>query len=471
MWCCPYSFVTQDAATFSTLASAFDDIVAVAGSIVFRNTDVAAVDNTTFPRLEAVSGSITFTRNKLLRSVQGFRALVEVGAEVSMEGNSVLEEAAFPALHHVRGTVAVSTSSNPKLARVGLPKLAHAGGVSVLGEFHDRYFVSSLLRLSLPSLRTVVGALVVKYTSKMETLHIPTLASTGTITISAGFNAYNCNCRLRSFEAPSLAAVTGSITIQGSKKQYEPSKYHALRTIRLPKLASVGGSFTMSNINMLEEVFAPALRSVKSNLVVHAHSRLRAIRMPGLASVGGNFELNSNHALLNTTLPNLGLIGGNLQLYQNSAMQNAVMPNLGSVGGSLHLYQNNALQTVTMPRLRSAGSLDVQYCKALRTLGGFGQLTTLTAAPGRTTLYLNGVQVWSYYHRGLDISNNNGLKCIKSLANITRITGTLTLANNLELHICNSLYAKLQSAAQTRVSGFNALSTSFEGREDCSHRC
>ena len=58
-----------------------------------------------------------------------------------------------------------------------------------------------------------------------------------------------------------------------------------------------------------------------------------------------------------------------------------------------------------------------------------------------------------------------------ALANITRIGGTLTLASNPELHICTTLYAKLQSAAQNRMASSNLLPTSFERREDCNHRC
>ena len=106
-------FATQDAANFGALAKAFDDVVAVAGSIAFRNTDITAVGSTTFPRLEAVSGSVEFTRNEVLRSVSGFSALAEVGADVNLGPDNVaLEDVVFAALHHARGAVTVRGSGS-----------------------------------------------------------------------------------------------------------------------------------------------------------------------------------------------------------------------------------------------------------------------------------------------------------------------------------------------------------------------
>ena len=173
----------QDAASFTTLASAFDDVVAVAGSITFRNSDITAVSNATFPHLTAVSGSVEFARNKVLRSVRGFRALAEVGAGVALgSDNAALEDVVFAALHHVRGAVA---AGGPKLARVGLPKLAHAGGINVC---------TVRGTLSFPWLRTVGTLTLGPVCQTGEGLHIPVLASAGTITLGSDYTV-----RLRSF--------------------------------------------------------------------------------------------------------------------------------------------------------------------------------------------------------------------------------------------------------------------------------
>ena len=124
------------------------------------------------------TGAITLrSGEKLDLSVLRVR---EIAGDLAIGPSVGLEEATFPQLATIAGTLRVAANSN--LHGIYLPNLTHAGAVDIDGN-------AALATISLPRLAAVTGALSVTANPKLELLDLSALAHAASETIACNHEA------------------------------------------------------------------------------------------------------------------------------------------------------------------------------------------------------------------------------------------------------------------------------------------
>ena len=424
----------QDAANFATLARAFDKIVAVAGSVSFRGTDITAVSSSIFPRLRAVTENVEFSRNKVLASVSGFDALEGIGGGLTVDQNPKLESVGgFDALRKIGGDITVQ--SNCELASVvGFGALEKIGGGITLDNycrtvlelglgFDSLTEIGGGLRLRgfatrnatvFPALRQVRGALQL-YGGGAK-LELPQLAVAGSVSVNSAIVSLPslhtvANELALRFKGAGYAVELPGLTNAGSVRvlcsdqgpaeygrlycpQKPPSKplvnSHGPATLALPSLHTVAKGFIVAGCGGLQTLHLPALASVEQidvKSIETSYSSTNRMYEPTHGPSAGSFVVSRCHSLQKLFLPAVTSMTGSITMTGESCGNRfRCYNNWKYFNHQISVYANLRLTTISMPGLVSvAGSIALSRLPYLQDVG----LQALRSVKGSFTMALD----------------------------------------------------------------------------------
>lgn len=111
--------------------------------------------------------------------------------------------------------------------------------------------------------------------------------------------------------------------------------FRNVSTVSIPSLASINGSLGFYS-NGFEELSAPNLTRVGSDLSIVSCNAVTSIKMPQLTRIGGGFQIANNTALETiNSFPKVQSIGGALDF--NGEFSNVQLPALDDVRGAFNL--------------------------------------------------------------------------------------------------------------------------------------
>ncbi|CAG8599800.1 9111_t:CDS:2 [Ambispora gerdemannii] len=239
-------------------------------------------------------------------------------------------------------------------------------------------------------------------------------------------------------------SFTGTIAITGTN----------LRSLSIPKIQTLHGTFTVQNNLSLVSLSLPDLKSA-SNLVFAQNKALSAIDVPGLKTVT-TFNVNSAPSLRVLSFP-AGL--NSIENFELSDTAIGLMKGIdASRVGSLLLSRNENLKSLTLPNLLSAESLEMigngrgnfQFeANNLNSLGqgNFKNLAS-TALPS-----LNKVT------SGLSYTENSFTTL--SLPKLSEVGSTLTISSNPQLK--STSFPELSHIGEDLIIGNNQNLVTIDG--------
>ncbi|MBE9600965.1 hypothetical protein [Pedobacter sp. MC2016-24] len=250
----------------------------------------------------------------------------------------------------------------------GLKNLEQVGAIQIGA-------LEKLETLELPKLKTVMLNLVVNGAG-VKTIKLPEL-----LKIDKGLQLISL-LSLTEINFPKLKSIVQNISIQGS---YAPS---LLKSIAFPELENMEGDLIISQWTQLASIQFPKLKKV-NELSVIGFAELKAFEAPQLKNILANLEISHNEKMSTLDLSGLQTVAGGFRLQNLPELKNLDgLKSLTSVQGDLFFY--------TMPGIKNMNGL-----KSLVSVGG--------------NVMLSGFNV-------LEDPN------LEALANLKKITGTLTIS-------------------------------------------
>jgi hypothetical protein len=315
----------------------------------------------------------------------GLERLEAVGDEIRFAGQTNLRNVTLPKLK-TAGSIAVGTNRAMFISEVDLPVLTRVDRALSLQSL-------PLDELSLPSLKTVGGSLVVttlnNQTGTLDRIALPSLESTGGFSLSYFVNVgilylpelkecygnFNLNMMngLRVMGAPKLEVCTGTI-----------ASTSPVAEVRFPALVE-GGTITIQSQHVTAIDFASLERA---NAITVNSQKIDALDLPKLKTVGGALTIALAPATLRTlSLPALESVGGAFTLgtgYGDRSLESVQFPKLTTVGGKLHIRgfataaaqrENTQLKNLDgFAALKNAASIEVGYQTALTSFEGLREV-------------------------------------------------------------------------------------------------
>ncbi|HNT28696.1 MAG TPA: hypothetical protein PKH10_11040, partial [bacterium] len=332
-------------------------------------------------RLRAVGGSVTVEHNAQLPDLGKLIALISIGNELRIKGNSALTRIGLPSLE---STFTVWGEHNDQLASLDLPRLSTVSGALYL--LNNR----ALTSLDGVPLLSAVGQLILQendvlshiadttlpltYLSHLEVRDNPRFSSLrglGSL-VTAGAVILDDAPELSSLEGLDMLSQATSISIERCgivslnplKRLYQLNGDLVLRDnpilIHLSgpvPLSFIGGTLVIHrNPALIDLVGLPALRSAGA-VSITGNSALNSIAgMASLAMVYGPIEILGNPALKKaTSLLSLRTVNGGIALMMNDAVTEVAFPSLETVGGDIAVSYNPFLADMTFPVLTALG--------------------------------------------------------------------------------------------------------------------
>ncbi|WP_300465275.1 hypothetical protein [Desulfobacula sp.] len=209
----------------------------------------------------------------------------------------------------------------------------------------------------------------------------------------------------------------------------------------LSSLEYVSDFIQVINNPQLQDFSLPALKSIGSNCWIGRNAALASVNMPKLKQAGknrtDNFEICDNPKLEYIgNLNSLETLSGSLLIKNNSLLRNLEGLNgLISIGNSLGIsYLENLVSLQGITSLERAGSLSINNCNGLPTLGGLSTLrfveTDIRIESNNALNLLTGLN--AAIGGGLTIKEN------PSLVNMSGL-GVTTVGDNVNLWKNNGL--------------------------------
>ncbi len=296
-----------------------------------------------------------------------FSAFEECNGDLYLSGiigNSITEKNSnfsltsleFPLLKKVDGTFTMYNFW-------GLKKLSINMLTEVDGDLNFRY-IRYIPTISLPALATVGGKCNIEANDGMKTFSAPVLKSATSFYL-ASVNIYSTH--LKCIELDSFESSDGDFTI----------KYAGSQSISLPKLAKVGGQFTLDNMALVETITNPSLAKC-------GKIELTGNQMLKEYSLG---KLDSLQVLNASGLNSLSILSAPELVYAKTvsikgvySMQELNFSKLNRVDGNFTFYGGNSSSDASkavitnlngLSSLTNAGRIDVRYASSLVDFTGF----------------------------------------------------------------------------------------------------
>jgi len=341
-----------------------------AGNVVI-NTD--SLTGLLLPKLVSVGNILV---NSILLSDADFSSLTECSGDLTIKAitgstyseeksNQVLKSLEFPSLRKVLGTLFFENLW--KLASLELPLL------NTVGEDIQLKYIRTIENISLPALTDVSGLLNVQANDGMSTFTAPLLTRAKSVNI-ASINIYSINLLTIGLGALEMVQEDFVIQYAGSEK------------MEFPKLSDIGGTLQLSNLQFLEEVSVPELRTC-GTIKLDYDQMLTAFDASGLSSLGslsvssckrlavfyspeeitGDVTLQGGNKVCDfTEFAGLETIGGTLSVsyYNNPQLS---IPHIKSVGAYTQI-SGSYLTSLALPDLENAGDFTLSGMTALTAL-------------------------------------------------------------------------------------------------------
>lgn len=371
------------------------------GSICFNTPNLTAVD---FSALENCAGDIVFK-----------------GA--SNASNKRLTEVAFPALTAISGSFSIAY--HYALDKLALARLSTVGGDLRIGSGAlGTIDLSALAQLDLADLTTVNGTLSIG-TKLLESLNLKKLTEVGDFSFIGG--DYYAGSPLTTLELPALTTVSGTFELAQLQKVESLSlpALKSCRNISFNKLTSIQ-SLDLSQIEDLTniEIVSPEelaelklAATIAGDIVLNGAQKNFIVRFSGVETILGKLTL-TNFTGTEISLDGIKRVGS---LEPNSCSQliTLSLPDLETVDNELKVNSLSRLTTINAPALTKAGDLNFNSCFELTTLN-FSALKEVTNAFN----YVGGTYEYAY-----------------NLTKITDFAGlaTLTKAGKVSVSGCGHL--------------------------------
>lgn len=264
-----------------------EPLAKVYGSFVVR--DLPLLVRIEASKLEAINGSLTMERMTRLATVL-FPSLGAVRL-IYWRVLPLLNAAAFYT-RGIRGleSLTIADTSLPTVAGFSSPEMAT---VSI----HDNRFLETILA----DVRNITGSLHVAANANHVLVDLSHLRAANNLTVQG----------VRDINLGELSEVHGSASIIAND----------LQRLKLPKLARVGGTFSLLRNDELAEVELPELEEVGGGFVVANNSQIERIDfVPKLRVIGGALELVGH--IRETSMAALRLVKGSAKIYSLAPLFN-----------------------------------------------------------------------------------------------------------------------------------------------------
>jgi hypothetical protein len=294
---------------------------------------------------------------------------------------------------------------------------------------------TEITTLSLPTLTTVAGNIVVYDNEHLTTIDLPLLESLGSqpsevrmwrgllleanpvlgmvdapaLRLVADHLWLADNAALTRFDLPLLSRVEGALAVRATQ----------ISTIDgFANLRFIGGALALYDNPALSGVSGlTQLVSVSAELLLSNNAAFASMSLPALRTVGGSVGVANLDALTELELPALTTVGRNLTLVNTSLEDLGGLAAIETVAGDLALTDNDDLASASLPALEQLGGSFLVADDPALTGMAFDQLT--------------------YVGNDLEVRDNTGLATL-TFASLAEIAGGLTITDNTELPTCTA---------------------------------
>jgi len=519
-----------------SLGSAFDSLVTMGSVLIVKNAVLEDIsfkrlasamridvkDNPSlldlggFPMLDSVA-ELRIRNNDLLPKLVGFDELKAVARGLDIEYNSKLAEMdAFAKLKQVGHDLVLL--SNPLLQSVDFPQLtAILGSLTIENMDGFQGQLKGFERLT-----TVAQDLTVRYNSALRSLgdRFDELTTLGNLTVEknallsdisfAKLATTEWNIDIKDNDAlielggfPALLAVGGTLRIRNNDHLEVLAGFDALETVGLDldieynsalttmvhafgSLNEVGDDMVCLSNSKLEYFNFPSLTSILGVLELDnldgmtgalggfdSLTKLGSLRMKymtNLKSLGSSFKhikrlkavkIDKNSGLHALDLSFLEVVDEDLTVAHNSALSIIRMKKLEEVSHELTLRALPSLLEVRMNSLARVRGITIDETSVLQSL----TLPSLTLVSGDLTLEDNhmlgpvSMPKLSTIGQDVKIHKNDAMTQLPSLPALTNLGGALTVEFNSALKSFNGAFDRLEQAKDVTVKQNAALGT------------
>jgi len=411
------------------LSLVFTNLTSVGGSVYFTN--LQHLEEIKFPNLAEIRGgdlqlgdsssnkleSLTLVSMPKLTDIDGkldltycgstssdplvldFESLEHIAADLEISYCQSLAELNFPALAAVDSSV--NLDSNNDLSSLNFPVLESLGSSNfyVYGfrVYRSGSTAASPGAVTLSSLRSTVGRIILDQANGLRSLSAPLLAEAGSgfqgnvlyiggasdlETVDVGSSGQRWVTRgikvetspkLQSLRMDQLQAAT-DVSITGIFPAFVLASFPALETVQGD--LSIDGNDGLSPSPLVLDF--SNLTTVDGSIAITDLANLETLAMPSLIEVGGTLRIGqpaSNRflpELATISFPKLSLVRGNLLLLrvgENAPTLSLSLPQLAIVRGSLEVERVFQLAVLDLPSLTEIGAgFDVYLCTLLHTV-------------------------------------------------------------------------------------------------------
>ena len=270
--------------------------------------------------------------------VEAIAGYVGVSGDLSVEATD-LTELILPDLAWVGGDVRIW--SNPGLRRLELPALGEVQGDLSL---YDNPTLAS--PVGLDALQQVGG-----------TLAITRMPAMSDLTGLASVRHLGALYLYHDVALMDLDALQGLQTVATTVDLWE---LDALQSVELPALRSIGGKLDLFECDALVRLDLPALTSLGSYELHHCDAMSDLGDLPQIEALAGELRIQHNDGLVSLDgLPQLTSVGTATWRHNPALQSLAGLSGLASVDGLLQVRDDDALTVLDLPALAEVGRLEV----------------------------------------------------------------------------------------------------------------
>ncbi len=266
----------------------------------------------------------------------------------------------------------------------------------------------------------------------------------GTITVGAGVD---------SVELPNLVSA-GALVLDGAGD---------VTRILAPELRDLTtGDLDVSSASSLSDLGIPWLRNVAGAAIFSDLPALDALPIDQLAEIGGDLVI-SDIAAADAGLLRIHTIGGDLLVIDNASLKSIDdMKAIESIGGSIRIERNNALTGIEIANIlvTLGGDIDIHDNPDIDVVDGFTLLPVARAITITGNDLLEGIDGFDNVLTvdNVTLADNEELTWLVGFVNVQTVTGTLTIADNVDLGSLAGFEITTEiGSLQITGNGMNAL--------------
>ncbi len=235
-----------------------------------------------------------------------------------------------------------------------------------------------------------------------------------------------------------LTEIEGSLFITSTRSIISLEGFENLTTI--------GGSFTLSNNEILTLSGLNSLTTIGDSLIIKGQNIIENLdNLSTLESVGGSVRIRSNGSLTDISgLDNISHIGSDIEIYNLDDLEHlSAFNNIDTLEGSFDLRLSSDISTInTLSNTKHIkGSLTIRN-GLFDNVNSLAQLNTIGRNLNIADTKLNDLSGFSNLQSiggTLEITNNNEVTTLVSLSNLMSINGFLTIRSMNNLSNLNGL--------------------------------